>query len=42
MKNKMNNTIKKFGLGELFCGSGGLELGAMRANISDPEYRIVH
>lgn len=38
----MRNTIKKFRLGELFCGPGGLALGAIRANISDSKYRIVH
>ena len=38
----MSNTIKKFRLGELFCGPGGLALGAIRANISDSKYRIVH
>lgn len=38
----MSNIIKEFRLGELFCGPGGLALGAMRANISDSEYRIVH
>lgn len=39
MKNK---TVKKFRLGELFCGPGGLALGAITAKIDDPEYRIVH
>lgn len=34
--------IKEFKLGELFCGPGGLALGATTATISDPEYRIVH
>ena len=38
----MNNMIKKFRLGELFCGPGGLALGAIQARISDPDYRIVH
>ena len=42
MESKMSNTIKKFRLGELFCGTGGLALGAIRANISDAKYRIVH
>ena len=42
MESKMSNTIKKFRLGELFCGPGGLALGAIRANISDSKYRIVH
>lgn len=34
--------IKVFRLGELFCGPGGLALGAITAKIEDPEYRIVH
>lgn len=34
--------VKKFKLGELFCGPGGLALGAISARIEDPEYRIVH
>lgn len=38
----MDNMIKKFRLGELFCGPGGLALGAIQARISDPDYRIVH
>ena len=38
----MDNMIKKFRLGELFCGQGGLALGAIQASISDPDYRIVH
>ena len=33
---------KKFRLGELFCGPGGLALGAITANIADPEYEIIH
>ncbi len=33
---------KKFRLGELFCGPGGLALGAITANIEDPEYKIIH
>ena len=37
-----NETIRKFRLGELFCGPGGLALGAITAKIDDPEYRIVH
>lgn len=32
----------KFRLGELFCGPGGLAWGAMNAQITNPEYRIVH
>lgn len=34
--------VKEFKLGELFCGPGGLALGATTAQIEDPEYRIVH
>ena len=34
--------VKEFKLGELFCGPGGLALGAMSARISNPEYRIIH
>lgn len=34
--------VKEFRLGELFCGPGGLALGALTAKISDPEYKIVH
>lgn len=36
------NDVKEFRLGELFCGPGGLALGAMTARISDPEYKIIH
>lgn len=39
MKTKV---IKDFKLGELFCGPGGLALGATTARITDPEYRITH
>lgn len=38
----MKNIIKKFNLGELFCGPGGLAWGATNAKIQDPEYRIIH
>lgn len=31
-----------FRLGELFCGPGGLAVGALKARIEDPNYRIVH
>ena len=34
--------VKKFRLGELFCGPGGLALGAITARIDNPEYKIVH
>ena len=34
------NTI--FKLGELFCGPGGLALGAINAAISNPDYKIIH
>ena len=33
---------KVFRLGELFCGPGGLALGAMTARIEDPDYKIIH
>lgn len=36
------NEIKEFRLGELFCGPGGLALGAISAKIDDPEYKIIH
>lgn len=36
------NTIKEFRLGELFCGPGGLALGATTASIEDADYKIVH
>lgn len=38
----MENIVKEFRLGELFCGPGGLALGAMTAQIEDPEYKIIH
>lgn len=38
----MENIVKEFRLGELFCGPGGLALGATTAEIADPEYRIIH
>lgn len=31
-----------FRLGELFCGPGGLALGATTANINNPEFGIIH
>ena len=31
-----------FRLGELFCGPGGLAQGAMKAQIENPDYRIIH
>lgn len=34
--------VKEFRLGELFCGPGGLAYAAITAEISDPEYKIVH
>ena len=34
--------VKRFRLGELFCGPGGLAYGAMNAKIEDPSYQIVH
>ena len=38
----MENIVKEFRLGELFCGPGGLALGATTAEIADPKYRIIH
>ena len=38
----MENIVKEFRLGELFCGPGGLALGATTAEIEDPEYKIIH
>ena len=38
----MKNIVKEFKLGELFCGPGGLALGAITAKIDDPDYKIVH
>ncbi len=38
----MSIDITRFRLGELFCGPGGLALGALRASISDPNYKIIH
>ena len=34
--------VKEFRLGELFCGPGGLAHAAITAQISNPEYKIVH
>lgn len=31
-----------FRLGELFCGAGGMALGAISARIDNPDFRIVH
>lgn len=42
MEKKMDKVLKEFRLGELFCGPGGLALGAMQARISDPDYKIIH
>lgn len=36
------SNVKEFKLGELFCGPGGLALGAISACIEESEYRIVH
>jgi DNA (cytosine-5)-methyltransferase 1 len=38
----MMSEVKKFRLGDLFCGPGGLALGAMTAQIANPEYEIIH
>jgi len=34
--------VKKFRLGELFCGPGGLAHAAITSKIGEPEYQIVH
>lgn len=36
------NNKKIYRLGELFCGPGGIALGAMKASIKDDSYKIVH
>ena len=36
----MKNIVKEFKLGELFCGPGGLALGATTAKIEDSDYKI--
>lgn len=41
-KIEMDNNTTVFRLGELFCGPGGLALGATTAKICDPKYKIVH
>lgn len=38
----MKSNVKEFRLGELFCGPGGLALGALKAEIGDPDYKIIH
>ena len=38
----MENIVKEFRLGELFCGPGGLALGATTARIEDDDYKIIH
>lgn len=38
----MEDIVKEFRLGELFCGPGGLALGATTAKIENSEYKIVH
>lgn len=38
----MSKKTKKFMLGELFCGPGGLALGATRAKIENEDFRIIH
>ena len=38
----MENIVKEFRLGELFCGPGGLALGATTARIEDDNYKIIH
>ena len=38
----MKNNVKEFRLGELFCGPGGLALGATTAKIENSDYKIIH
>ena len=38
----MKNIVKEFKLGELFCGPGGLALGATTAKIEDSDYKVIH
>lgn len=38
----MKKKTTVFRLGELFCGPGGLALGATTAHIDNPNYKIVH
>lgn len=38
----MSDKITVFRLGELFCGPGGLALGATTASIDNPDYKIIH
>ena len=38
----MKNSEKIFRLGELFCGPGGLALGATTAKIENSNYKIIH
>lgn len=41
-QNKSLKEFSKFELGELFCGPGGLAIGAVTADIGIPEYTIRH
>ena len=41
-KENMGSKTKVFRLGELFCGPGGLALGALKAKIDNPDYKIIH
>ena len=36
----MEDIVKEFRLGELFCGPGGLALGATTAKIEKPKIRL--
>ena len=38
----MKNIVKEFKLGELFCGPGGLALGATTAKIEDSDLSLIH
>lgn len=39
---KKKSNVKKFKMGELFCGPGGLAWGAIHAKIENDDYGIVH
>ena len=41
-KNDEMIDIKEFKLGELFCGPGGLALGAISAKVKNRKYKIIH
>lgn len=41
-RTKQDLKRRVFRLGELFCGPGGLGIGALNARAGDPDYRVVH